>query len=333
MSAESARLPKVLCTSVVRSAHRGDSHGGAYLVDLETGTHEQKLDWNDGSIDWAGRGGDRGLRGIAFAGDEIFIAASNEIFVYDRNFKVRRTIRNRYLRLCHEIQVADGRLYVTATRFDSILVYDLAQGRFVAGYCIRNPEPGKPTPESLPRIKLAFGAFDPEDDKGPPPGDTTHINSVWVEQGVIFACGLKVPYMVAITREGLSPYMRVPPFTHNARPFRGGVLANSTADEVVGWYDREGRLQRRFGVPRFPAQALLNADLPEDFARQAFGRGLCVVEAPARNGSDPGPLLIAGSSPASITAYRFDTGELLKTVTLTMDVRNAVHGLEAWPFG
>ncbi len=325
------RLPKVLCTSVVRSAHRGDSHGGAYLVDLETGEHEQKLDWNDGTIDWTGRGGDRGLRGIGFEGDEIYIAASNEIFVYDRNFRVRHTIRNRYLRLCHEIRIANGKLYLTATAFDSILVYDLAQQRFVAGYCIRNPQPEKPTPDALRRIKLAFGAFDPEDDKGPPPGDTTHINSVWVENGAIYACGLKVPNMVAITREGPQPYARVQPFTHNARPFRGGVLANSTAEEVIGWFDREARLLRRFSIPRFPAHALQHADMPEDHARQAFGRGLCVVERPASNGSGGGGLVIGGSSPASITVYALDTGEILKTVTLTMDVRNAIHGLEVWP--
>ena len=60
MSAERARLPAILCTTVVRSSHVGDSHGGVYLVDLETGKYEQKIDWNDGSIDWSGRGGGRG---------------------------------------------------------------------------------------------------------------------------------------------------------------------------------------------------------------------------------------------------------------------------------
>ena len=332
MSPDRMQLPKILCTTVVRSSHVGDSHGGVYLVDLETGGYDRKVDWNDGTIDWSGRGGGRGLRGIAFDGDEIYIAASDEIFVYDREFRIKRSIRNRYLRLCHEILIADGKLYLTATGFDSILVYDLAQRRFEAGYCIRNPQREKPTPDSLRRIKLAFGAFDPEDDKGPPQGDTTHINSVWVEQGAIFACGLYVPHMVVITRNGPAAYARVPPFTHNARPFRGGVLLNATGDEMIGWYDREARLQRRFSIPRFPRQALEHADLPEDFARQAFGRGLCMAESWGRNGTESGGLLIGGSSPASITAYRFDSGEILKTVTLTMDVRNAVHGLEIWPF-
>jgi len=43
-------------------------------------------------------------------------------------------------------------------------------------------------------------------------------------------------------------------------------------------------------------------------------------------------LIIGGSSPATITAYRFGSGLTLKSVNVTMDVRNAVHGLEIWPF-
>jgi hypothetical protein len=330
--ADRLRLPRVLCTTVVRSSHEGDSHGGVYLVDLETGAHEQKVDWNDGSIDWSGRGGGRGLRGIALEGDEIFIAASDEIFVYDRDFRIKRTIRSRYLGLCHEIQIVDGRLYLTATAFDSILVYDLAACRFVAGYCIRNPQPEKLTPESLRRARLAFGAFDPESDKGPPPGDTTHINSVRVEGGVIYLCGVRLAQLIAIGREGPSVYAQVPPWTHNARPFRGGVLANSTAQDCLGWFDRNGALLRRFAIPRFPYQSLDHADLPEDYARQAFGRGLCVVERPGEDTAVGEELLIGGSSPASVTVYRLDSGEILRTVSLTMDVRNAVHGLEVWPF-
>lgn len=321
-------LPTIICTTVVRSSHHGDSHGGVYLVDLETGTAEMKVDWNDGSIDWSGRGGGRGLRGIAFDGDDIYIAASDEIFVYDREFRIQRTIRNRYLGLCHEIQIVDRKLYLTATAYDSILVYDIARQRFEAGYCLRNvnQQPGRPTVEGLKQAKFSFGAFDPEDDKGPPPGDTTHINSVWVENGTIHLGGVWLAHLIAIGRQGPAPYASILPWTHNARPFRDGVLANSTGEDSIAWFDRKGLIRRRFSIPRFPEQALLHADIPRDYARQAFGRGLCLDE------RGPETILVGGSSPASISAYRFESGELLRTVTLTMDVRNAVHGLEIWPF-
>ncbi len=41
---------------------------------------------------------------------------------------------------------------------------------------------------------------------------------------------------------------------------------------------------------------------------------------------------MGGSSPATISVYDLDAGEALTSVNITMDVRNAVHGLEVWPF-
>ena len=73
---------KLLTTSVVRGSSQGESHGGVYLLDLEAGTARQTLDWNTAEIDWQGRGWDRGLRGIAFDGDVVYIAASDELFAY-----------------------------------------------------------------------------------------------------------------------------------------------------------------------------------------------------------------------------------------------------------
>ncbi len=307
------RLPRVLASTVVRSAHAGDSHGGAYLVDLETGAIRQVLDWNDGAIDWTGRGGGRGLRGIAFHGGEVYIAASDEIFVFDREFRMQRSLRSPYLRLCHEIDIVDRRLYLTSTEYDSILVYDLEAARFVLGYCVR-VEDGR----------LAFRAFDPESAAGPARADTVHLNSVGVLDGVVHLCGIGLGHLLTIRRGELSVYGAVPAWTHNARPFRGGVLANSTRQDAVALFDRTGRPEILLPVPRYDHQALTHADLPEDYARQAFARGLCLA--------DEGETIIAGSSPATISVYRLQPPSLVKAVTLSLDVRQAVHGLEIWPF-
>jgi len=35
---------------------------------------------------------------------------------------------------------------------------------------------------------------------------------------------------------------------------------------------------------------------------------------------------------ATISVYDLDAGRMTTSVNLTMDVRNAVHGLEVWPF-
>ena len=53
----------------MRGSHKGESHGGVYLIDLQSREVVQTIDWNTVDIDWQGRGWDRGLRGIAFDGD------------------------------------------------------------------------------------------------------------------------------------------------------------------------------------------------------------------------------------------------------------------------
>jgi len=58
-------------------------------------------------------------------------------------------------------------------------------------------------------------------------------------------------------------------------------------------------------------------------ARQGFGRGLCVVD---------DRFIAAGSSPSTITLYDTHANEVVGSVNLSMDIRNAIHGLEVWPY-
>jgi hypothetical protein len=78
-------------------------------------------------------------------------------------------------------------------------------------------------------------------------------------------------------------------------------------------------------VPRYPADELTHTDADDSgIARQGFARGLCVL-------SDS--QVAGGSSPSTITVYDLGANETLLSVNLTRDVRNAVHGLEVWPYG
>ena len=56
---------------------------------------EQKIDWNTGEIDFTGRGWDRGLRGIEFTEDSIWIAASDELFCYSPEFEIDCLLQQR----------------------------------------------------------------------------------------------------------------------------------------------------------------------------------------------------------------------------------------------
>ncbi len=317
-------MPRVVLSSVVRSAYKGESHGGVYLVDLNTEDIEQVLDWSDPSIGWEGRGGDRGLRGIAFHGDRLYLAASDEIFVFDRNFALQGSFRNRYLKHCHEIFVAGDTLYVASTGFDSVLECDLRAGTFRRGYCLRFGDLWRIRRRLDLRPRPTFTVFDPNAERGPAPGDTAHVNNVHVEDGTMYVCGTGLGTVWAITGGQLMRYARVPYGSHNARPFRGGILLNHTATDRVAFLDRRGRELRSFAHRTYDESALPNSNLPRDGARQAFGRGLATASDDLFVGG--------GASPATVTAYRFDPSCVLKSINVSMDVRNAVHGLEIWPF-
>ncbi len=179
-----SRLPRILCSSVVRSVHQGESHGGVYLVDLEAGSSEQVLDWTDANINWEGRGGDRGLRGIAFHDGSIYLAASDEVFVYDRAFDRLGSFRNPYLSMCHELFVDGDRLYLSSTGFDAVLEYDLTSQTFTRGWSLRYANALEVPPHVL-KLKAppTLRVFDPNGTKGPERGDSSHVNHVWVQDG------------------------------------------------------------------------------------------------------------------------------------------------------
>jgi hypothetical protein len=334
-------LPTVVATSVIRSAHQGQSHGGVYLLDLETGAFEQVIDWNASAIDWAGRGGDRGLRGIAFHGGRVFLAASDEVFVFDDGFRRIASIRCPYLKHCHEIFVQNETLYLTSTGFDSVLAFDLAAWTFTRGWCLRDLEPSPRRFEHYriskglarrlarldPRLYRLFTAnlrprrFDPSGSGGPAALDLFHINNVHADDEAIYLSGTELDGLFALQGGRARRLATVPRGTHNTRASGQAVLYHHTEAAEVVFQPRRGR-RERFALPVYDEASLLNTHLERDHARQAFGRGLCMA----------GDLIIAGSSPATVSVFRRGTALPVRTINLTRDVRNAIHGLEVWPF-
>lgn len=304
-------LPKLLVSSVVRGANQGDSHGGVYIVDLEQETFEQRVDWNDCGIDFGGRGADRGLRGVVVHNGQIFVAASDELFIFDRDFKIVASYRNPYLKHCHEISEHRGSLYLTSTGFDSILRFDLSKREFNLGLRLfKNVD------------KFGARVYNPLASGGPAPSAQFHLNSVYVGDGGVFVCGLKLPALVKLTPQSVEAVAELPHGTHNARPFRNGVILNDTeADSLVLLLPN--RLIS-IPVPYYAHEDLLYTDADKTgVARQAFGRGLCVI-------SDD--LVAGGSSPTTVSLYDLSKEQRVKAVNITMDIRNAVHGMTIWPF-
>lgn len=306
-------IPPLIATSVVRGSEQGQSHGGVFIVDPATQSVSQVLDWNAADIDWSGRGWDRGLRGITFHDGEVYIAASDELFVYDQQFRKQRSFRNRYLKHCHEICVFDGILYLTSTGFDSILAFSLADQEFVWGL-------------HAAKVDGAWQAhrFDPNTEIGPPPGNLLHINCIDCSpEGLSFA-GLRTRGIISLAASArLLPQVELPEGVHNAQLIGDGVIFNDTAANYLRFVTRDGE-ERRFPFPTYDENDLEYAGVDDSkVARQGFGRGLCVVA--------PG-LVAAGSSPSTVSVFDLASGNSVFSVNFSMDIRNAIHGLEVWPY-
>ena len=307
------RKPKLIATSVVRGSQQGESHGGVYLIDFENQVVEQHVDWNTGEIDFAGRGADRGLRGITFDAGDIYIAASDELFCYDQNFRIKRSWRNPFLKHCHEICRRDRKIFLTSTGFDSLLVFDIDLAAFMWGIHIQRDTQGD----------WHGNIFDPSSSVGPGPGNRSHINSTFIDEDGIYVSGLHTGALLYINSDNeVREFCSLPSGTHNARPFRDGVLFNDTANNHVRFVTPDRALAMPILV--YPENELSFRGVDNSkVARQGFGRGLTLLSE---------DLVAVGSSPSTVSLYELRSGRCVDAVNISMDIRNAIHGLEVWPY-
>jgi hypothetical protein len=306
-------MTKLVATSVVRGSQQGESHGGVFLIDLADQEVRQVIDWNTMDIDWRGRGADRGLRGIAFYEETVFIAASDELFAYSPDFKLQGSWKNPYLKHCHEISVYQGQVFLSSTGFDSILAFDIERQKFHWALCVEPEE-----------YRFLGKVFDPMSEDGPLMLNRMHINNVVANDNGMYIAGLKTGGMLHFNGKKVSMSAALPSGTHNAQPYREGVLFNDTEANAVRFACPDQDQERAFKVPVFPADKLtgMGQDASK-IARPSFGRGLCVV----KDG-----LIAAGSSPSTIALHDMTSGKTALSVSLSTDVRNAIHGLEVWPY-
>ena len=305
---------KLVATSVVRGSQQGQSHGGVYLIDLDLREVHQPIDWNRSDIDWTGRGWDRGLRGIAFDGETVYIAASDELFAYTPKLERMGSWRNPYLRHCHEICIHGRTLLLTSTGFDAVLGFDLDRHQFEWAMQLGPEGDG-----------FRAVTFHPGRPKGPGMSNRLHLNNVHCTERGMYLAGLHTGGLLHFNGRSVERAASLPEGTHNARPFREGVLFNDTRSDVLRYVSRRDSAEdRAFPVPVPPPEELLNRDADTSgVARPGFARGLCVV----------GDHVVAGgSSPSTISLYDLATNRRVLSVNLSMDVRNAIHGLEVWPF-
>jgi hypothetical protein len=205
-------------------------------------------------------------------------------------------------------------LFLTSTGFDCVLAFDLRKKEFTWGFHL------------IQSLNDWGGfAFDPMSSDGPQAVNEQHVNMVYVDKTGLYLSGLKTKAMLRVDNANtVHQVCNLPVGTHNARPYKKGIIFNDTANDVVRVIPRAGK-PRVFTIAHYNPADLEFADIDDSkVARQGFARGLCPV----------GDRFVAvGSSPSTITLFDIVTGATVASVNLTKDIRNAVHGLEVWPFG
>jgi hypothetical protein len=308
-------MASLLATSVIGGNHQGKGHGGIFLIDLVEQQVRQLIDWSRIDIDWRGRGTELGLRGIAFHEETVFLAASDELFAFNPDFSLRGSWKNPYLKQCHEISVYEGQVFLTSAAYDSILAFDIGKQAFHWALYVEPQE-----------FRFNGRIFDPRSEDGPLMLDKMHLNSVVANRDGMYIAGSGSGGMLHFNGNTITMSATLPAGTHNAQPYREGVLFNDSEAMVVRFAspDSEPEEDRVFPLPHIPEEKLSGMDRDAGPAAGVrSGRGLCVV----KDG-----LIAAGSSPSTVALHDLASGKTALSVSLSTDVRHAIHGLEVWPF-
>ena len=151
-----------------------------------------------------------------------------------------------------------------------------------------------------------------------------HLNNVVCNQHGMYISGLRSKGMLHFNGKAINMAVELPPGTHNAQPFRDGVLFNDSEDDVLRYTGRgEGEEDRAMAIPKYNPDKLIHKTEDQKLARPGFARGLCPIS---------NTMVAGGASPSTVTVYDLAKNKLLASVQLSNDIRNAIHGLEIWPF-
>lgn len=307
-------MPKLIATTVVHGARPGQSHGGAFLIDLEKQAVFQTIDLKSEEIEWFGDEGGRGLRGIAFDGDRIYIAASDRLMVYGRGFNFIESWQNPFLNNCHGIFIYQRKLYITSTGNDCILAFDLDEKKFDWAMQVKSEQ-----------FRFRPLVFDPGNPDGPLFINKLHLNTVRCSKGGMHISGLNTDGILHFNGEEINMSVELPAGALNARLFRNGVLFNDSHAGVLRYTgDDEGAEDRAMAVPFFTESDHSTHDSSAlRMLKRGYARGLCVL-------SDN--VVAGGCTPAGVSLYDLRRNSRLMTVNFTRDVRVAVNCIRVWPW-
>lgn len=299
----------LVASSILRGSPEGISHGAVHLVDVTRERVAHVLDWKASGVDWAAPGGGRGLRGIAFDGQRVFVAAADALFAFSPDFEMLDVYRSPYLAKCQAIACFERRMYVVCKGFDAVLGFNLDENRFDRGLHVKQTSSG-----------LQGSPFDPQTAVGPGPGGSLGLNSLWCDGRGMFLCGSGTLGLLLFDARRVERLVTLPRGVQNARPWRDGVLFNDTEARVTRFL--RPKSNQVFRAPHYPESVLTDGNTASVPEQQGFLRGLCVVD---------DSVFATGSSPSTIALHDLDTMKTIKSITLSTDPRHSIHSLAIWP--
>jgi hypothetical protein len=304
---------RLIATTVSHGTVPGDVHGGCYVIDLQKQTVHQTVEWDSEDIEWFGDEGGRGLRGIAFDGDLIYVAASNRLLAYDQKFRLVNSWENQYLVNCHGISIHERNLFMASTGNNCILAFDLDEKKFHWGMQLASEH-----------FQFKGMTFNPLDSDGPLFVNTLHLNCVQGGEGGMHISGLNTGGLLHFNGENIYMSVQLPAGAQDAKVFRKGVVFNDSRAGVVRYSgDNEGEEDRAMPLPFYVESDHSRQDPDSTRAlKRGYARGLCIL-------SDA--IVASGCTPAGLSLFDLQKNKRLMTVTFTKDVRMAVNSIEIWP--
>jgi len=296
-------MVKLITTSVIRGSKKGESHGGAYVIDVERQDVRQVMDFESTDNDGQSRDWDRGLRGIAIDGETVYFVAGDTLLAFTPDFKPIGSWRNPYLKHADEMSIFERSLYIVSTGYDSILAFELDEKKFFWALHV-----------DLDRFNFKGSIYDPTGDEGPLLLSKLHLNNVHANDDGMYISGAKSGGLLHFNGEAVNMSITLPEGTHNAQPFRDGVLFNDSEADAVRYASRSGEEDRALKAPEYD---------PVDIEHKGIARGLCPIN---------DRIVAAGSSPSTISLHDLLESKTLLSVNLSMDIRNEIHGIAVWPF-
>lgn len=197
------------CTTVYRGITQG-RHGILYEVDIETGDYKILLDYND-EIDYSGRGGDRGLRGIAKIDNNLYVCTSKSVLKLDLKGNILDRLDHQYLGWLHEAIADDTGFSVVSTKYDLILHYNINKNIWDNIVHVNQDGNLQYLPNNA-KIK---------------PNNLWHLNSI----SEYTLSGLRLPFV-------LPNKIQIPYGTHNARIINGKMFYNDTERNTIIFGDK-----------------------------------------------------------------------------------------------